>query len=69
MRRLLTLALATFLSVDVAQADRLNDIKKAGVLRVATSTATRPSVSSIRTPSSSPGSMSITPKRSATRSA
>jgi polar amino acid transport system substrate-binding protein len=36
MRRLLTLALATFPSVGVAQANRLNDIKKAGVLRVAT---------------------------------
>src|ERR1041384_478422 len=36
MRRLLTFALATLLSVGAAQADRLDDIKKAGVLRVAT---------------------------------
>ncbi|MCJ2140307.1 ABC transporter substrate-binding protein [Methylobacterium sp. E-066] len=35
MRRLLTFALATLLSVGAAQADRLDDIKKAGVLRVA----------------------------------
>ena len=36
MCRLLTLALAAFPSVGVAQANRLNDIRKAGVLRVAT---------------------------------
>ena len=35
MRRLLTLALATLLSVAAAKADRLDDIKSAGVLRVA----------------------------------
>ncbi|MGY2049193.1 ABC transporter substrate-binding protein [Methylobacterium sp. JK268] len=35
MRRFLALVLATFLSAGAAQADRLDDIKKAGVLRVA----------------------------------
>ena len=36
MRRLLTFAVAAFLSIGAAHADRLDDIKKAGVLRVAT---------------------------------
>ncbi len=36
MRRLLTFAVAAVFSVGVAQADRLDDIRKAGVLRVAT---------------------------------
>ncbi|MGU3287445.1 ABC transporter substrate-binding protein [Methylobacterium mesophilicum] len=35
MRRLLTFVLATLLSVGAAQADHLDDIKKAGVMRVA----------------------------------
>ncbi|CAM3218567.1 Membrane-bound lytic murein transglycosylase F [Methylobacterium mesophilicum] len=35
MRGIVTFALATLLSVGAAQADRLDDIKKAGVLRVA----------------------------------